>query len=485
MKLYPLLYLVAGRPADSNNIGANSPAAVPATTAMLPPGMIAGSATGLVSWMVLGYRNPAMLSPENPRGLLGVASTFSAFIFTMAQQEALGNYFPALLNGVATAFYFPVTPTPEELYNMIWGYVQNQISATAIFNSKAQLVQSLISLTENLNQQVIGYLAELKLLHQTPESLQKLLDSNNGTLNASRSSVDVSMKAVDTILASSFDWFTPLSPTHHPPSTFILGSAKRGVCLHTKEFNIKDGTLVVVDNECDLNNLRDKSWSLDSRNRLRLQTSEGLKCLAYNDKNGKALAVFGIESRHCTKGHLITAKFGKDGQVFIYDGNERICVSSSTATKKMNTLVKRQKGHECKGNNQLYFETVIPIPFNEMTKDDPGTILEPARSFEEVGLQLLYFSKIAALHLLALKEWYNYGTLQRQAKYQFYTKVAEYKSWLEVVLPMYASYATLMNINSTDAIVEATVFYKALGNANLDISPMVWNLGVDKHRQAV
>ena len=398
----------------------------------------------------------------------------------MAKQEAFSLYVPALLNGVGAAFFFPITPTPEELYNKIWGYVQDQISSTVMFKSKAQLVLSLISLTKNLNQQVVGYLVELQLLNQTPESLFQLIYTNNGTLNATRDSVDVSMKAIDTILASSFDWYNPITINQHRPSTFILGSALKGVCLHTREFNIIDGTEVLVDNECDLNNLADKSWSLDSRNRLLLRTTQGLKCLAYNGKSGtnlkRHLAIFGIESFQCAKGRLITLHHGKSsGEATIHDGTDMICVSSNTASKNLHTLVTTKSGKKCK-DKILTFDTIIPIPLDDTDPDNPGTNLEPARSFEEIGIQLFYFSKIAALHLMALKELYNYGTLQKQAEYQFYTKVAQYKKWLEVVLPMYASYSMLMNINSTEPIAEATVFYRSLKHVNLTISPMLWNL---------
>ena len=89
-------------------------------------------------------------------------------------------------------------------------------------------------------------------------------------------------------------------------------------------------------------------------------------------------------------------------------------------------------------------------------------------SFDEIGVQLFYFSRFVHFHLIALKEMYLHGESAEFAKSQFNIKVEEYKRWIQMFVPVFESYAKFANINATDQIQDAKDCYLSLQKATLN-----------------
>jgi hypothetical protein len=435
------------------------------------------------------------LVASNPNPQAGQAAAGNAAILTLkngqvSSRSAMGNHAASLgaVNGVgfAAAFgilnavFFPITPTSSEVYVKMWGLIQNQLSGSILAKNKAQLVQTLSTLTVNINQQITGYLSQLNLLGQTQPQITAMLNRNGGALVAPVDTVDTFMKGIDTILSASLEWYNPLTVDLAKPQAFILASAKNGICLHTKDFRIDDGTDLVADNECDLNNLSDKMFHVDENLVLHMRTEKGLKCVTYNGKDGKnmkkQLSIFSVGSDSCKKGKKITLN-PQDGGFAMFDGLQNmLCIGKRKRKKNLNVIVTRQTGKKCKNNGLLIFDSMIPIILNDpKTGGKSGSTVIPSRSFEEIGIQLYFFSNIATVHLLALKELYNFGSLQPAAKAQFKNKLNDYKDWLEKVVPIYTVYSTVMNIDAKAQLEEASAFYEMLSSASLDAKPVLWN----------
>lgn len=395
------------------------------------------------------------------------------------------------LGGVATALLFPITPTPEEVFSKIWGYIQTQTNDAIVSKDKAKLTQDLATLTVNLNHEVVGYLAQLQILDQTPASLAAVLNARGGFLSVPPDSVDLAMKGVDTMLSSSLIWYSTLPLDVENPDVFVLASTSLGTCLHSKQSKIVDGTELVMDNQCDLNILADKMFSLGPDNRLIMRTSLGLKCVAYSSKRGdnvkKHLAIFDIKSSACQLGRPITVHRATNGVLSMFDGLSQICVNSKTGEKNLNSLITAAAAaakkeapagkRQCLKGSLLYFDGRIAVPLVSSSDGGAtGSNIVPAISFEELRIQLFYFPKLATIHLLALKEMHAYGTFKEGAKHKFFLKVNQYKLWLEKVIPIITTYSTFMGIDSSAAIQDAQVLLSSLPNSTLEIAPAVWTI---------
>lgn len=464
----------------------------------MPVSRVIGKSVAFVSWIVLASGNPTMVSPENPRGMLGASSTFCSLVFGLSNMAALENIIPSLLGGVATAFFFPTIPTPDEVYRKIWGNVEAQVNDAVIAKSNAILTQSLITLTQNLNQQITGYLAELQLSDQTPGSLLNLVRDSGGFLNSTSDAVDLSMKSIDTILASSFDWFSTLNVNMTHPTAFILARTGDNSCLHTREGNLQNGTDLIMDSKCDLSNLADKMFSVGTNNMLLLRTINGLKCVAYNSNNGddvtKHLAIFDINTPQCQNGRLISIGRARNGGMALFDGFNELCVGDGKSEMKANAVItsafkpdsisSRFSFERCLGGKTLVFDSRIPIPLVDShaggADQKMGTIsdlnITPARSFQEMSVQLFYFPRIASIHLMALKELHAHGSLKRHAAAQFKIKLSQYQEWLQVVVPIVTVYSKVLKIDVAVPLRDASVLLRSLSNATLAIHPITWTL---------
>ena len=107
---------------------------------------------------------------------------------------------------------------------------------------------------------------------------------------------------------------------------------------------------------------------------------------------------------------------------------------------------------------------MIPVSFT------PGS-LTPAYSFDQIGIQIFYFPSFATYHLAALKEQYLHGVSTQIARTQYTKKVQEYSSFLNTYLPIFASYADFIRVDSNKQINDADTFLQILKTSTLEFTP--------------
>ena len=253
-------------------------------------------------------------------------------------------------------------------------------------------------------------------------------------------------------------------------------------CLHTKNFNLADGTDVVVDTQCNLNSLDDKLWGIAKNGQIILRTNVGDKCIAYNSKNGerygKHLAIFDINSKQCASKRPITIREAADGTFSLYDGDRMLCLSDGKKPDDLDVIVSLEKRrNKCKNSNLLQFQTRIPVMLNTAREGGAsGNSVTPPASFDEIGVQLFYFSHFAQFHLTSLKEMYLHGQARAFAESQFNIKVEHYKQWIETFVPVYELYAAFANINASTQIKDAKDFHASLSIANLNAPKIAFQI---------
>ena len=385
-------------------------------------------------------------------------SGMSGFLFSSV--IGLGGFSYALRNSYEE---------PQTAYQLLWGKIETHINNRINSESSAKLRDQLRTLSISLQDHLDGYMAELGA--SSPSQMVELKDG----FNISATTVDSYMKSIDNLLSAStqFSSFTPVDSAN--PEYFVLvdaGMLGKKRCLHTASAKIDDGALVVLDEECDLNSLSDKLWSLDATERLVLRTAAGDKCLSYVTKTWSLssslknpIAVYDLNTKQCSKGRAIKLKQRPDFTWSLYDGSRMICAQPSK-TKRSNFLVTREKGNKCIGNNTLSFKSRIPVPMT-----NARGVLVPAMGLEEIFVQMYYMPTIANLHLASLKEMYNHGTQTIFAAVQFNSKVKEYSNFLNSNLPIFAEYALFKGFKALDQIKAGLLFADQLQNATLAFSP--------------
>ena len=253
-------------------------------------------------------------------------------------------------------------------------------------------------------------------------------------------------------------------------------------CLHTKNFNMVDGTDLVVDTKCNLNSLDDKLWGIAPNGQIVLRTNNGDRCVAYNSRNGerygKHLAIFDINSKQCASKRPITLRGAADGTSSLYDGDRMLCISDGKKPDNLDVIVSLEKrSNKCKNSNLLQFQTRIPVILNTAGEGGAsGNSVTPPVSFDEIGVQLFYFSHFAQFHLTSLKEMYLHGQAKAFAESQFNIKVEQYKQWIETFVPVYELYADFANINASTQIKDAKDFHASLSKANLNAPEITFQI---------
>ena len=321
----------------------------------------------------------------------------------------------------------------------------------------------------------------------------------NGSITipfVTRTQVDVEMKMMDALLSAPNEWFTPVPQSSLSNNTilssFVLAE-DGGICLHTSHFNIADGSNLIVDHQCNLNSLDDKMFALvHPNNRLILRTNTGDKCVTYNSKDGKnvgaSLAVFDMNSEQCRQGRPISLKRVayapmKNSSTLLpsrapreswslFDGDSLLCLAKSRRNLYRDSIISTlpyktlfglwQTTNECGNVHALKFSTMIPIVLNDGQALDSGASVTPPQTFDEIGVQLSYFSVFATLHLAALKEMYFNGLSTKFAKTQFDVKLVEYKDWLVTFIPVYEIYADFAGIKEAKPTIEQAKRFAAL-----------------------
>ena len=206
-----------------------------------------------------------------------------------------------------------------------------------------------------------------------------------------------------------------------------------------------------------------------------MRTNVGDKCVAYNSKNGerygKHLAIFDINSKQCASNRPITIREAADGTSSLYDGDRMLCISSGKRIKNIDVIVSREKRtNKCKNSDLLQFQTRIPVILNTAGAGGAtGNSVTPPVSFDEIGVQLFYFTSFAQSHIISLKEMYLHGQAKAFAESQFNIKVEQYKQWIETFVPVFELYAAFANINASAQIKDAKDFHDSLSKANLNV----------------
>ena len=398
-----------------------------------------------------------------------IASTVLPMFMSLA-----GGFFVGAVLGLA-AFSYATRESwddPVAAYAKIWGKVEKQIAGNINSKAVAVMTERLRTLSINVHDQNYAYMAELGVATK-----QDMINNPVGPL-VMGTTVDKYMKSLDNLLTASNDWakYTPIDP-QNPEYSIFLNAGKFGEkkCLHTKGNKIEDGTVVVVDEQCELHNLADKLWSIDVQNRLILRTTLGDKCLSFRTKRFRKslkqpIAIYSLDSKQCTEGRNIKIKL-VDNQYSLFDGSRMICVGSGKKDLS-NALVSTEKGNRCHNDNKLGFLTRIPIPITAAQ----GTLV-PAQSFDEMGVQIMYMPTLAAIHLGALKEMYLHGTQTGFAQEQFEVKKKEYMNFLDTNLPIFADYATFRGLKVDEYIQAALGFYGQLEKASLQFAPATVQIG--------
>jgi hypothetical protein len=121
--------------------------------------------------------------------------TIASVIATLIIVEPWGIAAAVLLQGIAI-FFQPTPPNPDQIYQAIYGRIQNQIN-TAINNKDvSRLVSTLQTLSQNVNDQTVSYLAQLGITGNTQQTLQGMAQGTIGIPFVTAGQVDGSMKVL-------------------------------------------------------------------------------------------------------------------------------------------------------------------------------------------------------------------------------------------------------------------------------------------------
>jgi hypothetical protein len=94
-------------------------------------------------------------------------------------------------------------------------------------------------------------------------------------------------------------------------------------------------------------------------------------------------------------------------------------------------------GWRCRYGNKLRFRYKITIPTNPSRSAGVfGDSLDAFISFDQLGLQLMYFTEFAQIHLIALKEL-QLRNPQAIYAYRFYQRVKAYKDYIDYYGPIF------------------------------------------------
>ena len=365
--------------------------------------------------------------------------------------------------------------SPMDSYKTLYGVIQNQINNQLNNHYTSKLIQSMDMLFNSLNDQMFYYIQQTEKATNDSIAAGKNISGDSAV---DPSFVDKAMKGIDDLLSISLDWYQPPSFDPVNPSAFILADIKglgSNICLHTQSGSVKPGTNVVVDTACDLDSYDDKVWGIGPDNRLILRTNLGDMCVAYKDDDGNSqnshLAIFSIVSPACSKSRFpIRLLQAKDGSFSIYDGNVMMCIQKPKWHQfmaKIPVIVNPLK-FKCYNDNFMQFQSRIPVNINVAgAGGSTGNSITPPRSFSEIGVQVYYFPLIASVHIAAMQEMFQYGTLKQDALAKFNMKVDSYMTWLAAFVPMFDSYSIFVGIDSTQQINQAYTFFMNLQNTTI------------------
>lgn len=392
--------------------------------------------------------------------------------------------------GVPLAF-----ATDEQVYLGSVGLLSSHVSRVFKSVASAALVAQMQTLSQNVNDVAMAYLGQLGVKVGAGGGVVKSMAlMANGTQPVPwvfAEQVDTSMKAIDSILSSGNNWYTS---TQHMQGNVTDGFALvagKGVCLHTRlgaaEGGLADGAEIVADDQCDLDNMEDKTWAISPVDgRLVLRSDYGDKCVGWKGEGAtRYLAIYSLKSTQCASSAVQLRQIPSSAEMALYDGDDLLCLSDATVTKRgkvfngivSTTSYKKFKfltrHNKCK--SALFFTSMIPAMLSKQAMGGVGgTRATPPLSYSEMGVQVYYFTYFASLHLASLKEIYLHGTLTSWAKAQYYTKASEYQEWIRVYGPVFEAYAVFAGKQAAarEQVEKLRVFGEGLGKVNLEYTPV-------------
>lgn len=367
--------------------------------------------------------------------------------------------------------------SPMQTYLALYGVIQNQIANQLNNAGTSSLIKNVETLNNALNDQMTSYLVQIETFQNQTKARGIVLQKGQSAVP--QQFVDRTMKGIDAMISSSLAWYQAPQFDPRAPTAFILTDVKdmgANLCLHTQAGNTKPGTNVVVDTACDLNSYDDKVWGVSpTTNQLILRTTVGDMCVTYKSDDGKNdkdhLAIYSIASPACQTGHQIKLLKDSNGFYGLYDNNVMLCIDRPSWYQFLDKIpvVVNPIHNKCFNKNYLQFQNRIPVNVNAAGAGGAtGNSLTPAVTFDQIGVQLYFFPMIASVHIAALKELYQYGSLKGAALAQFNTKVQEYMIWLAAFVPMFDSYSTFVGIDSSTQINAAMTFFQSLQNVTIN-----------------
>jgi hypothetical protein len=408
-------------------------------------------------------------SSKGDKGVIwtgSIASALAPVVLIGTVSGPVGMLISGILASAVLIYATRNNVNADQMYKQVWGKIEIQVNGAINAKAAAQMKDRLNTLSHNVHDQSIAYLSLMGITNT-----KDFATAPPPLITAHQ--VDIMMQPFDDILSASNGWYstTPVDPKN--PDAFVLASSgssgKR--CLHTRDFNLDAGTVLVVDSECKMSSVSDKMFAVeDGTERLLMRTERGVMCAAYSDRKGtnrnKPLAIFSIFSRQCVEGRKILLKRNKDGGFSIYEkGQDKmLCLGTGLMKKNKNVIVSTERRRTCVDNDFLTFQTKVPIALGSGS-------LTPAYSFDELGVQLFYFPHFATYHLAALKEMYLFGTNKRGAKVQFENKVEDYKLFLKRYLPIFEAYNSYVGLGAEDQIESVKVFQGILDEATINHKP--------------
>lgn len=354
--------------------------------------------------------------------------------------------------------------SPVLSFESRWGLIQAELGEQLNNRDSARLSQSLQVLAKTLATQISSYSSQ----NQTEFTKDERSDF-----------VDVSMKSIDLLLSSSPDWFD-YSSSKTIDDAFILANALgfgHQTCLESRFGNLAEGTDVIVSSSCNLESesLEGKVFGLQPGGMIILRTNKGDFCLAFKSKNGNLrafhhLGFYAVDSPQCTKSnHPISLRQSHDSTWALYDGSDMLCVRAGLNlfnTTNLNVIVTPRR-MRCLNRNFLSFSTRLPVLINPVATSSSTSnaststsvvplsskSISPYRTYQELGVQLAYFSTFVSIHLSSFVELAKHGSLAKDAHVKLQRKVVEYRDWLARVLPIYRDYRSFAGELAADRLL--------------------------------
>jgi hypothetical protein len=393
-----------------------------------------------------------------PKGMSMAKIAFASFALGGVGALLIGAAVGMLLSVIIEAILEPPPRTADDIYAAIKGMIQTQIDNTLSERNAAGIAARI----KTLDEKIFNSTNSLKIASQS----------------RSRSSVENQLLSITNKIDAAESW--QISPQGR--SVFTLCSPDGmgySRCLSLK------GRYVVAEKDTDMSSLSNKRFMLGEKNRLYALTENGKECIVLDQDAGRyslsGWAIHQPSKEECEKNpYKLMVDTSVKGAWTLYVGDHSnskvrvdLCVAEPTDKGEVvypSNLPNTFKYSACINKQKtLTFRVMNTLPVAE-NAGTTGILGIEAISFPELAVQMTYFPRIAAMHLLTLKQlyWNRYEDLAVAT--QFDETRARYARWIDYYSVLFSNNCRVSGGNCAQTLKDNLLFREQLKTATVKAS---------------